>query len=271
MTTSNFHLNKWFLDFIGNNGETMIFYSAILSWKGFAVHYASWIHYSPKNGVKVKSHFINTQTPKIKGNEITWQDDKFKVSGVWKSTTNQLKSRIFDSEEGYLDWNCFQPASIVKLIINGNVIEGKGYAEQLILTTYPWHIPMNDLRWGRFHSVNDTLVWIELQKENKKQWVWLNGEKITDCKINDDHISITEKKIMLKLDCDIALESEKKIFHVVEKLLRHLPGFNKLMPYQFLMAKNHKWLSNGELQKNDNTIINGKAIHEWVNFNPQEP
>jgi len=265
----NFHLSKWFLDFIGNNGETMIFYAAKLSWKGIAVHYASWIHYDPESGVKISSHFRNVQVPEKKGKLITWHDVEFKVSGSWESVANPLQARLFDADDGYLDWNCFQPASKVQLKIEDKIIEGKGYAEQLILTTPPWHIPMNDLRWGRFHSLHDTMVWIELRKENKQQWLWLNGEKIINCSIEDDHISSPEKNFLLKLDRGVVLESEKKIFQVAHTLLRHLPGFNKLMPANFLMAHSHKWLSKGEFQKNGGKVTQGMAIHEWVNFNAQ--
>jgi len=269
MDRSNFHLKKWFLDFVGNNGETMIFYSAKLSWKGFSVNYASWIDYHPESGVKVKSHFLNVQVPEIKDKLITWYDDKFKISGSWETMDVPLYERIFDSDDGYLDWNCFQPTSLVQLKINDKIIRGKGYVEQLILTTPPWHIPMNDLRWGRFHSLHDTIVWIELRKENKQQWLWINGEKIINCSIEDNHISSVEKNFYLKLDRSVILESEKKIFQVVQKLLSYLPGFNKLMPSKFLMADSHKWLSKGEFQKNGSPVTQGMAIHEWVNFNIQ--
>lgn len=270
MERSNFYLNKWFLDFIGNNGETMIFYSAKLSWKGFSVHYASWIDHHPESGVKVKSHFLNVQVPEIKDKLITWHDDKFKISGSWETMDEALHERIFDSDDGYLDWNCFQPASLVQLKIKNKIIRGNGYVEQLILTTPPWHIPMNDLRWGRFHSLHDTMVWIELRKEKKQQWLWLNGEKIMNCSIEDNHISSVEKNFSLKLDRSVILESEKKIFQVVQKLLSYLPGFNKLMPSKFLMADNRKWLSKGEFQKNGSLVTQGMAIHEWVNFNVQD-
>lgn len=270
MGRSHFHLNKWFLDFIGNNGETIIFYSAKLSWKGFTAHYASWIDYNPKSGVKVKSHFLNVKAPEIKDKLITWHDNKFKISGTWESMAKPLHARIFESDDGYLDWNCFQPASSVRLKIKDKIINGNGYVEQLILTTPPWHIPMNDLRWGRFHSHHDTVVWIELRKVEKQQWLWLNGEKLMNCSIEDSHISSTEKSFLLKLDRNVVLESEKKIFQVVQKLLRYLPGFNKLMPSKFLMADNHKWISKGEFKKNGSPVTQGMAIHEWVNFNVQD-
>lgn len=269
MERSDFHLNKWFLDFIGNNGETMIFSVAKLSWKGIAVYYGSWIHYDPESGVQERSHFRNVIFPEKKDNLITWQDDEFKVSGSWKSVAKPLQARIFESVHGYLDWNCFQPASIVQLKIKDKIIEGDGYVEQLVLTAPPWLIPMNDLRWGRFRSLHDTMVWIELRKETKQQWVWLNGEKLMNCSIEHDHISSPEN-FLLKLDCWVVLESERKIYRVMHKLLRYLPGFYKLMPTKFFMAYNHKWLSKGEFQKKGGPVTQGIAIHEWVNFNAQD-
>ncbi|MDX1762523.1 MAG: hypothetical protein R3218_10245 [Christiangramia sp.] len=270
MGRSNFHLNKWFLDFIGNNGESMIFYAAKLSWKGMTVHYASWIHYHPEKDFKIRSHFRNVQIPEKKDMQITWHDDKFMISGSWEAIGKPLQARIFEDDDGYLDWNCFQPASKVRLKIKDKVTEGIGYVEQLILTTPPWHIQMDNLRWGRFHSLSDTMVWIELRKENKQQWLWLNGEKIINCSIEDDQIRSQEKNFLLNLDRGVVLEYEKKIYHVVHKLLRYLPGFNKLMPTNFLMAQNNKWLSKGEFQNKGNPVTQGMAIHEWVNFKAQD-
>ena len=270
MESSNFHLNKWFLDFVGNNGEAMIFYAAKLSWKGFAVHYGSWIHYDRESGIKERSHFRNVKFPEKKDNLITWFDEELKVSGIWESAATPLHARLYESDQGFLDWNCLQPASNVKLKIKDKLLEGKGYVEHLSLTAPPWQIPMNDLRWGRFHSLHDTMVWIELRKENKQQWLWLNGEKITNCNIEDDHISSTEENFLLKLDRGAVLESENKIYRVVNKILHHLPGFKKLMPTRFLMAYNQKWLSEGEFQKNGGLVTHGIAIHEWVNFNSND-
>jgi hypothetical protein len=130
---------------------------------------------------------------------------------------------------------------------------------------------MDELRWGRYGSSENQMVWIELREEDKKQWLWLNGEKMEICIIEDDHISIPEKDIILKLDKGVILESEKKISAVAEKLLHYIPGFNKVMPLKFLMADEFKWLSKGQLQTNGKTISTGMAIHEFVNFKSEHP
>jgi hypothetical protein len=262
----SFHLDKWFLDFVGTNGTAMIFYAARLTWYGWSASYTSWLRYDPGSGVGLKSRFRNVQIPQIKDSTITWNDEKFGISGTWESSAKMVRARIFDSGEGFLDWNCFQPASKVQLRMNGNRLEGSGYAEQLILTALPWKIPMDELRWGRFGSDENNMVWIELKEKEKRQWLWLNGEKVENCIIEDRYIRLPEKDLVLNLDRGIVLESEKKIFAVVEKLIRYIPGFNKIMPLNFLMADEYKWLSKGQLQANNKTLSNGMAIHELVNF-----
>jgi len=262
----DFHLSKWLLDFIGENGEAMIFYAAKLTWHGLSTSYTSWLRYDSVSGVKLKSRFSNIQIPQIKDNLISWNDTKFGVSGTWESLAKTVHSRIFDSKEGYLDWKCYQPASKVKLKLNDRILEGRGYVEQLVLTVLPWKIPMDELRWGRFGSDENLIVWIELREKEKRQWVWLNGEKIENCNVEDDCISMPEKDLVLNLDRGVLLESEKKISSVVGKVARYIPGFNKVMPLSFLMADEFKWLSKGQLQMNGKTLSSGIAIHELVNF-----
>jgi hypothetical protein len=262
----HFHLSKWFLDFVGANETAMIFYAAKLIWHSWKVSYTSWLWYDPGSGVSIKSRFRNVQMPLINENTITWSDGKFGLFGTWESTANKIQARLFDSPEGFLDWRCYQPASKVKLRANDSVLEGRGYAEQLILTVPPWKIPMDELRWGRFGSDENNMVWIELRENDKQQWLWLNGEKTENCIIGDEQIILPEKGLVLNLDQGIVLESEKKIFTVVEKLIRYIPGFNKIMPLNFLMADEFKWLSHGQLETNRKVISSGMAIHELVNF-----
>lgn len=269
MKKSNFHLNKWYLDFVGTNGEAIICYSAILSWHGFSVNYTSLIEKYPGKEVQSKSHFHHAHLPRKTDRTITWADDRFQISGRWEASTEAIDSRLVDSEKGYLDWHCFQPASKVHLKIEGKTLHGEGYAEQLVLTVIPWYIPMKELRWGRFHSLESTVVWIEIRDQDKKQWLWVNGKPVLDCSIENEIISSKDKNFQLRLNGERVLESEKKIFQVVEKLLKFLPGFNKMMPVKFLMADNRKWLSKGKLENDDLAVETGIAIHEWVNFNPQ--
>ena len=261
-----FLLVKWFLDFVGENGVSMIFYSAKLTWHGWSASYASWLNYDSVSGVRLKSRFGNAQFPQMEENTITWNDKKFGVSGSWESLAERIQAQIFESSEGYLDWECFQPASKVKLKILDKSLLGWGYAERLTLAILPWKIPMDELRWGHFNSDENNMVWIELKEKEKRQWLWLNGEKSENVTICDDRLSIPEKDMVLLLDRGAVLESEKKIFSLMGKIIRYIPGFNKVVPTGFLMADETKWFSKGQLQSNNIALGSGTAIHEFVNF-----
>ncbi|MEI6140778.1 MAG: hypothetical protein WCP85_16025 [Mariniphaga sp.] len=263
-----FHLDKWFLDFVGENGECMIFYSAKLTWHGWSATYTSWLNYDAASGVRLKSRFGNAQFPTMAENQIAWTDKKFGISGTWEPLAENIQARIFESDEGFLDWECFQPASNVKLKVLDKVLEGKGYAEKLTLTVPPWKVPMDELRWGHFNSDENNMVWIELKEKEKQQWLWLNGELFENCTIEDDRLSIPEKDMVLNLDRSVVLESEKKIFSLMGKIIRYIPGFNKVVPTGFLMADETKWFSKGLLQSNNKPLGSGFAIHEFVNFKP---
>jgi hypothetical protein len=206
--------------------------------------------------------------PEISGDQITWSDHGFGVSGTWQAIAKPIAARLFDSAEGHLDWSCFQPRSAVTLDINDTHMEGKGYAEQLILTAPPWKIPMDELRWGRFGADDYHMVWIELRQQEKKQWLWLNSVPEDQCIIEDHMVAIPGKDIELRLDRCVSLEAEKKIFSVVENLVHFIPGFNKVMPVRFLMADESKWLSKAQLLNKGIRVADGMAIHELVNFKP---
>jgi len=263
---NGFHLNKWFLDCVTDEGEAWIFYAAELRWHGLKVPYTSSMHYTPNAGTALHSRFRRISMPEKSGQSIHWQDVQFGVSGSWKAAAPSLKSRLVKSEDGYLDWNCLQPMSKVEMNIDGRIVEGSGYAEQLIMTIEPWKIPMDELRWGRYTSGTDNIVWIELRGSERQQWLWLNDERLCRSTIEDDQIVIPEKGLILELKKDVVLESEKKILNVVKRLLRFVPGFNRSMPSRFLNSDESKWLSQGVLRKEAEVISTGWAIHECVRF-----
>ena len=244
----------------------MIFYIALLKWRRFEVHYTSWMHYHPKEGVKNSSRLMKVHFPNISDNIVNWNDPVFGIEGTWEAMTAPLQSRIFESNEGYIQWNCIQPSSVVDLRINNEQYKGSGYVEQLVITISPWKVPMDSLRWGRFSAQKINMVWIELRTEKQQQWLWFNGKAEPDFFIDDDQISIFPERYCLKLDKRVVLESEKKILHIVKRLISYLPGLNKSIPIHFLMADECKWLSYGILQKDGEALGEGWVIHELVNF-----
>jgi len=262
-----FHLTKWFLDGVNEAGWCMIGYAAKMCWNGITVPYNSLLISQPGKDVVYKSRFRQLSWPVCNGEMIRWDDKGFGISGQWNQTGSELRIRLFESEDGYLDWCCFQTRSNATIKINDeHKIVGNGYAEQLILTIEPWRIRMDQLRWGRFHSDADNLVWIDFQGKVSNRWVWYNGKLITVSHLNDKNLVIPELEIKLSLEDSRLLEKGRKINSVVKSLLSLLPGFNKTIPGFFLKARETKWICRGTLVQSGVVKSEGWAIRELVDF-----
>jgi hypothetical protein len=264
---SQFFLSKWFFDFTAETGEAMIFYSARLDYYRWKADYTCWLSYDPISGTSEISRFNNVPVPIVKDEVITFSDPVSGVSGIWKSMAPMVQSRIFQSGDGFVDWNCLQPLSSVKIKIHDRILTGRGYVEQTILTIPPWKISIRELKWGHFISEEFNIVWIELENREIQQWTWVNGERIHGCFISNDLIKIPEKDLELSLDMDVTLESEKKIMSVTKKIIRYIPVFKRTIPGEFLMADERKWFSKASLKIRDSILAKGMSIHEHVKFN----
>ncbi len=262
----NFYLDKWYLDLITEEGEAMIFYVAKLKWHGFESHYTSWLNFDSVKGTSNNSRLTQVKFPVLKDNSLTWTDTRFGISGQWESLASPIRSRLFESDEGYLDWNCHQPASRVHLKIGERNIHANGYAEQLILTIPPWKLNLEKLQWGRYGLPGQNLVWIQWKADETNKWIWQNGAQINECEIADEAIGLPQTGEKLFLDRCVVLESEKKVMSLVARLISHFPGIDKSMTFKFLMANETKWLSRTKLEKDGEIINLGWAIHELVTF-----
>lgn len=264
-------MSKWFLDCITDDGDAFIFYSGKLTWMGFQVPYTSHLMYKSDSGSDNKVWLRKTTPPKRSGDQIVWRDKRTHVEGLWFANAPPLRARLVDEENGYLDWDCWQPRSKVELNIGGNIYSGTGYAEELTMTIPPWFIGMNSLRWGHSATGEDCAVWIQIKGRQKKQWVWLNGNKCDRTEITDSALGFADEDKALSLSRKVSLESENKILNTVVKLSSVVPGFSRVIPYGFLMSEEKKWLSEA-IMRSGNSAQKGKgwAIHELVNFNNVE-
>ncbi|WP_289054886.1 hypothetical protein [Carboxylicivirga marina] len=262
-----FTVSKWFFDSVTKEGFCIIAYAAILKWRGICVPYSSLLFSKPGKDNNVNSSFKKVEWPICNEGKIKWHSKAVGANGEWTQQGSMFKKQLFNSEEGGLDWCCYQSFSDVKVELhNGKKYSGKGYVEHLKLTVEPWKINLSQLRWGHFFSGSVNMVWVDFRGVEPKRWLWYNGEQVEVSVLNDKVIVIPDLQLTLHLVPDRVLEQGHKIAYVVKKLLRLLPGFNKIVPEVFLMAKETKWLSKGQLYRNGLMHDKGWSIHELVDF-----
>lgn len=267
--SKGFHLTKWFLDFIGEDGTVMIAYAARLTWHGISVPYANMLWYRPGEPAKSKSGYTHAYLPKAGREAILWENPGFKVSGIWERTADPIEARLFESDGNHLDWRCLQPRSRVDLSLKGHKYAGEGYAEVLTMNFPTWEMPLQELRWGHVIAPGIWVVWIEINGGHGQKWVWWNGTFVTGCEISDEKLLFPQEGMTISLDRKARLGEGKKIQKVVSKLVRYLPGFKKVIPEPFLLAEEHKWCSRATITKLGETPLQGWAVHEFVNFNAE--
>jgi hypothetical protein len=264
---SLFELEKWYLDLVSENGDVFIFYQAKLRWRSVYLYYKSKILLSQTGEQKVATRFLNVKMPQQKNEIIEWSDSWLQLNGSWHALQSSIHAQIVQSNEGGLQWNCHQPSSFVELTIEGKQYKGLGYAEQLFLTMLPWHISMDSLRWGRYVTKDDSIVWIELRGKEQKSFAWYNGQQVQSVDVSENRVLLPSLKLSLEFNDTKIIRSHKSIANAVKRIAKYIPGFTRLVPLKFLMADETKWLSKGLLIKDTNLISKGWVIHELVTFN----
>lgn len=259
----DFSLRKWYLDCVADNGDTCIGYSAALQWKAFTIHYSSITTTRGNSETKTKTSLGESSFPRMTDRRINWSSKALNLVGTWTPISKPIQQRLYDSPEGMVTWSCVQPRSKVDISIGTNEhIEGLGYAELLELTIKPWQLPIEELRWGRFLSERDALVWIEWRGPSPLSVVFHNGKQMHDASITDDQVAIDGDRTVLKL----TERTELRKGVLVSTALSAIPGIESIVPARMLHTYECKWRSKGVLSTDAAFPSTGWAIHEIVRF-----
>jgi hypothetical protein len=266
-TNQQFLIKKWYFDGVSDDGRTIICYSATMIWRGFKIGYTNYIYLHAPGDCRSKSRFHEASEPEINGAAIRWQEPHLGVKGTWESAAAPVRTKVFESEEGYADWHCYQPAAKCSIQLgNEPPLQGYGYVECLEMTIPPWKMGFNELRWGRFAHPETPLVWIEMRGTPNRCWVFDGTQRVLDAMVSDHEIQLPTQQKTLLLNEPVVIEDKKKILETVESLVRWMPGIDRFTPMRFLQAQETKWRSAGVLQETGQPERTGWAIHELVKF-----
>jgi hypothetical protein len=264
MTTKHdFFLRKWYLDCVADNGDTCIGYAATLQWKAFKLHYSSITSTQGNAASTTKTSLGESSVPQIKDRQIEWVSKPLDLVGTWTASSEPIQQRLYESDEGIVTWSCLQPLSRVNVSFGTKThLEGLGYAELLELTIKPWQLPITELRWGRYLSERDALVWIDWRGAVPLSMVFHNGKQIQDALIGDHHIVFDRGRTELSLTEPVELR--KGI--LVSTALSSIPRVETVLPVRMLRTYECKWRSKGAMATDGSVKSTGWSIHEIVRF-----
>lgn len=252
---SGFQLDKAYFDLVDNRGRVFIGYEARLRWKTLILGYRGFIIYQQAQGIIEKGEFLFKEEPiALEGKEIFYRFGD--VNGCWVREGESFKEALLDSAQGKIAWNCIQPRSEVSLNYNSDLFSGKGYLEKISLTIPPWKLPIQELYWGRFHSAQNTVVWIRWEGSQPNVWIYHNSKRVSGT-VTVERISFGN--FMLDLNNSVILRNDS----IGNTLFRGFQNLMKLFPARILNLKETKWAGQGELKSGDEVEM-GTVIHEKV-------
>jgi hypothetical protein len=257
-----FILSKWYADCTSEKGDAMILYSAELSWRGPTIHYTSLLTHRSGSITHNRFSLRRQPAPEVQGNGIEWKSPVWKAEGRWDAHAGGMSEVLFDSPDGSLEWHCIAPRALARLNINGDEMRGWGYVEHLQLSVAPWHLPIQQLRWGRFINASDFLVWIDWRGPYSRQAVYYNGAAVSAREIGDRTIALADGNIVLNLETEAILREGR----LGSTALAMIPNLDRLFPARILKVREQKWLSRGLLRRPGRPDSAGMAIHEVVEW-----
>jgi hypothetical protein len=254
-----FLLQKTYLDGIDKEGNCFILYTAKLKIFGIiTIPYSSLIFSNAQHKLLESSQIKNTIL-KLENGEMIFENQYFKIKGIWKYTSTQVKRTLYRVQNKALEWNVHHAHTYFKIYFQNKLYEGLGYAETLELPFLPWKLPINTLKWGRFLAENFSLIWIEWKGEYPQQILYLNGQLTQNAHISEDKITIPTENIELYFE-------QKQIIKQAKLLtIAHKYKFLKfLFKDKFLESLEVKYKSKSILKQNDIVIAEGWSLYEVV-------
>jgi len=183
-----------------------------------------------------------------------------RVEGTWSPRESGFERTLLDAEAGQIHWHCVSPRADAEVRLGNRKLRGMGYAEHLTMTLNPWQLPFEQLRWGRFHSASEAMVWIEWCGSTECSWVFVNGEELGRAGTTARCVESPDDGVHLSIDTGSTLRAGR----LVNTALRSVRGLVSLMP-AWRMARETKWLARGELEA-PTGISSGWVVHEEVRW-----
>ena len=255
--SDSFSLTKWYLDCVTGGGEVTIVYGTELNWRGIRL-VANSVLTGSKDDVETRTSISPYQITQA-GSRITVEIPKQGVTGEWEADSAACERVVYAAKPGSVNWKCLQPRSRVRLRLNGRELSGLGYAESTTLTVPPWKLPLHQLRWGRFVSPGNWMVWVDWKGPYNASFAIADGKECATPAIGETGVATCDATLCI--DSGFALRAGR----IGSTIMPHVPAIRTLLPRSLFKIEERKWCSAGEMRTQSNCST-GWVIHEVVHW-----
>lgn len=267
--SSGFLLDKWYLDAVTSDGVCVIAYRAEVRYRALRVHYAAVTISPPDGKADARSSLRGGAAPVVDGPHVRWACPALGVAMSLERTVPEGSRRLFDGEDGVIDWECVAPAGRARLELDGVTRGATGYAERLVMTVPPHRLPMHTLRWGRFvaDDAGAAAAWIHWRGPERRDLVLCDGEVSPATEVSDHRCSWPGAAGMS--DVAIAPGRVLRASKSEGTLMDSIPALRRFAPPMVRAAlglRETKWLARGALGAPNRAGVDGWVVHEVVTF-----
>lgn len=257
-----FSLSKAYLDVVDREGRCAISYQARLAWGPLALRWDGLSLFEPGREPMHRSAWKTgdyaASPARIGGrHKVSVLCDPVGANISCEPWCEPFAVRLLDTGAGTLEWSCDAAgADVLVQADEGVTVGGAGYAEHLELRMPPWKLPIDELRWGRWHCADTrrSVVWIDWRGERPLTLVLEDGATQDRASIEDGAIHWAGRSLCLTASRTLSSRTLAEILGGAAPLATRLPP-------RWRSLEDRKTLSRGTLGNES-----GWAIHEMVRF-----
>lgn len=261
----SFHLAKWYLDLVTDEGTAAVLYHAELRWGLIRAGYSALLFAEAGQPARTVSTWRHCPPPTLGNGDARWSSTRLGIHGEWHAADPPCDRTLLQTRAGAVRWSCLMPRARATLALGERRLTGWGYVEHLDLTLQPWRLPIDELRWGRFASAAGSVVWINWHGALPLSLVLVNGREVAHAQFSDS--AIRWRGGMLRLHSGRTLRRGA----LGSTVLPGAPLLNALAPRAARALDEHKIVARAELTLGDAPAASGWSIHECVRFRDRAP
>jgi hypothetical protein len=259
---ASFKLEKIYFDCIDEEGNCFIVYWANLSISWMKFRYAGLIFSDLKGSITERSSIAKIRRPETIA-FLEYNFPPFHLLGKWQRIEAPIIEHLYkDSQGNELIWDCHHPKATVEINYRDKVFHGLGYAETLSLNTKPWQLPLDELRWGRFLSENDTIIWIQWKGAHPVNKLFHNGKIYEDASFEEKRLSFNCGKCCVDFDKPSLLRKGK-----LGGILIRFPLLKLLVNKKILSSVELKYKAQSVFKDAAGMRYRGWSLYEIVTWN----
>jgi hypothetical protein len=257
-----FRLQKWYLDLVTGDGTAVWCHAAQLRLGAVPLQWSAVIYTAPDRPSEETTSLRGLELPHAENEVLTWRSRPLAFDGAWEPMQPPISATLLESDAGAIRWNCWMPAARVRAEWRGATLSGLGYAESLELSIAPDRLPFRVLRWGRHVSDRHSVVWIEWDREARRQWCWLDGVERSGASASAGGVALGAGMRLQFTDTRSLLATTPRT-----RLADVIPRLGATLARWLVDVRENKMVSCSALVAPDGAILDtGWAIHETVTW-----